>query len=108
MIPRELLPLLLRRTLVLWIPLRLLLGLVGATVGDWLLPSVGLSLRVAVLLAIVIILDMRRRGERILWGNLGAGQPAIVAAAVVIGLIAEMTLGLVLRLSQHVMQGGAG
>ncbi|MGH7627158.1 MAG: hypothetical protein ACREOJ_17810 [Gemmatimonadaceae bacterium] len=96
MIPRTLLPLLLRRTLVLWILLRLLLGIPGAMVGVWLLPSPGLSTCVAVLLAVVMFLDLRRRGERILWADLGAGLPAIGAAALVIGLIAEAALGLAL------------
>ena len=94
MIPRALLSLLLRRTLVLWLLLRLLLGLAGAIVGLSLLPSVGLSARVAMLLALVVFLDVRRRGERILWANLGVGLRGIAAAALAVGLIAEVALGL--------------
>lgn len=104
MIPRELLSLLLRRTLALWLLMRLLLGMAGAIVGLWLLPSAGLSARVAMLVAIVVLLDLRRRGERILWANLGAGLPVITVAALVIGLIAEATLGLAVV----ALRGGAG
>jgi hypothetical protein len=103
-IPRELLPLLFRRTLALWLLVRLLLGMAGAIVGLWLLPSAGLSARVAVLVALVVLLDLRRRGERILWANLGAGLPVITVAALVVGLIAEVALGLTVS----VLRGGAG
>jgi len=37
---------------------------------------------------------VRRRGERILWANLGVGLRGIAAAALAVGLIAEGALGL--------------
>ena len=92
---------LLARYAVLWVLLRSLASLALLVAGGSLGPSPGFSLRFAVLLAVVAYVDLRRRGERILWANLGVGLSPLLVGAFCVGLFAEAVLGLGLSALPH-------
>lgn len=94
---RKLAGILLVRFLVLWLCVRGLLSLAGAVAGVPLWPSVGVSIRLAVVLSAMVFVDVRRRGERILFANLGVGTPTVLAGAFTVALALEGTLGVALH-----------
>ena len=94
---RKLAHILVVRFLVLWLCARGLLILAGALAGVPLWPSVGLSVRLAAVLSAIAFVDMRRRGERILFANLGVGSSTVLAGAFAVALAAEGALGLAMH-----------
>ena len=85
------------RFLTLWLLLRGAVGLLSLLGGIDLWPSFGVSLRLALVLAAVAVVDVRRRGERILLANLGLGMPTVVAGAMATGIGAEIALALAIH-----------
>ncbi len=85
---------LLVRFLVLWFAVRAVVGAVGLLAHLTMPPSSGTSMRIAAVLAALAYVDLRRRGERILLGNLGVAVPTVITAAFVVALGAEAALGI--------------
>jgi len=92
---------LLFRFTALWLGLRGLAALASLMVGVSLAPSASVSFRLALLLALVAYIDIRRRGERILLADLTVGTTSTVTGAFCVGLLAEGMLGIAFAAFSH-------
>jgi len=92
---------LLLRFAALWLGLRVLASLASLMVGVSLAPSASVSLRFALLVALVAYIDLRRRGDRILLADLAVGTRSTVTGAFCVGLFAEGMLGFAFAAFSH-------
>ncbi len=96
-IPRPVRRMLLVRSAVLWVAAHVV-AVAGAVAGGAvrqpgvLTPSA--ALLTVVLVSGLIVLDVRRRGEHVLLGNLGIGTGAIATTAAVVPAAAELLVSL--------------
>jgi len=92
---------LLLRFAALWLGLRAVASLASLMVGVSLAPSPSVSLRLALLVALVAYIDLRRRGDRILLADLAVGTRSTVTGAFCVGLFAEGMLGFAFAAFSH-------
>ncbi|MDH3495820.1 MAG: hypothetical protein OER21_03595 [Gemmatimonadota bacterium] len=99
--PRPVRRMLLVRSAVLWVAAHVVAA-AGAVVGGpvrqpgVLAPSA--ALLTVVLVSALIALDVRRRGEHVLLGNLGIGTSAVVTTAALVPAAAELIISVVAAL----------
>ena len=90
-------PVIVPRAVVVWVLVRLLVAAApiaaGGAFGSISPPPAG----VVVLTGIVGLVDVRVRGERILWANLGVAATGLWAMYAAAAIPAELLLALVLR-----------
>ena len=85
------------RGATLWVLIRMLIGVVFLLLrtGGAEAPRPNPVLIIAIC-AIVGLIDLRRRGEEMLWSNLGVSRTQLVLLFVATAIIGEIMLGLVL------------
>ena len=85
------------RALVLWALIRLAFAMLplsgGAPIGSMPVPAIG----IVMLTSVVGLIDVRARGERMLWANLGVPAYAICAVYAAAAIPAEIILAIVVR-----------
>ena len=90
-------PIVFARALVLWALIRLAFAMLplsgGAPIGSIPVPPIG----IVMLTCVVALIDVRARGERILWANLGVTSYAICAVYAAAAVPAEIILAIVVR-----------
>ena len=96
--PRNLLRLLLVRDGILWLFVRLTLSALVSVAGNGLRPSAQLSVQTIILVTILALIDVTRRGERLLFANLGISRISIGAIAAITAFGAELVVALVVTL----------
>ena len=90
-------PVVLPRAIVIWLLVRLLLGTIPLAVGAPFASMPPSPIGVVLLCGILGLVDVRVRGERILWGNLGVGPGALATAYAAPPIPAEILIALLLR-----------
>lgn len=96
--PQNLLTLLLVRDGILWLLVRLTLAAFVSLAGHGLQPSTQLSVQTVVLVTILALVDVTRRGERLLFANLGISRIRIGAIAAITAFGAELIVSFVVTL----------
>jgi len=86
-----------RRALGLWVVMRLVLTLMSFVFGLALLPSLRTTVLLAGWTALLFLIDVGRRGERILWLNLAMSRAHLAVVAGGTSLLCDTTLYLLLR-----------
>jgi hypothetical protein len=90
----DLVRLLIFRSLILWVLTRItLLVLLGRPT----IPAFYLSTQIAVLVTILYLVDITRRGERLLFANLGLGRVKLSALTAMTTIAAEIALSMLLH-----------
>jgi hypothetical protein len=90
--------LLIFRSLILWVLVRITLLVV---LGRSTIPAFFLSTQIAVLVTILYLVDITRRGERLLFANLGLGRVKLSALTAMTTIAAEIALSIFLHLAHR-------
>jgi len=91
---RLIIPVLTPRALLLWMAVRLTFAMLPLAANQPFGSPEPSPFGVVLLAGVLGLLDVRRRGERILWANLGITQPALFASYAVTAVPAELILQL--------------
>ena len=90
-------PVILPRATVLWALIRLAFAALPLAVGEAVGSISPSPIGIVLLSGVVGLIDVRVRGERVLWANLAVAPRALYAAYASAAIVAECLLALLLR-----------